>query len=416
MATSTLGYHYSALYLEQHVEMTLWFFAGLFFFKELLLRSLYIAERRLRFDDAIRRRDELRLKRGRGEIREDDATSPISLDIPEVNFNQLNEQAKRLIHAGFLFSAVLGTWIIWSDLLPAMAFLYTTELPLEATRLVDGIAVEVPVTLGDMVMGVIIVLITILAARNLPGILEISLLQRLPLDPGARYAITALSQYTIIGVGIFSAFSNIGLQWSSIQWLVAALSVGLGFGLQEIVANFISGIILLFERPIRVGDVVTVNNVTGVVSRIRIRATTIINYDKQELLIPNKQFITSEVINWTLSDTMNRVVITVGVAYGSDVDRAMALMMEAADEHPEVLKEPKPVCSFEGFGDNALTLQLRTYLGSMDNRLDTKTALHKTINDKFDAAGIVIAFPQRDLHIDSSRPLEIYVARPPKTT
>ncbi|MEW8348789.1 MAG: mechanosensitive ion channel domain-containing protein, partial [Candidatus Thiodiazotropha taylori] len=198
---------------------------------------------------------------------------------------------------------------------------------------------------------------------------------------------------------IITAFSTIGFQWSSIQWLVAALGVGLGFGLQEIVANFISGIILLFERPIRVGDVVTLDDTTGVVSRIRIRATTITNYDKQEMLIPNKEFITGRVINWTLSDKVNRIIITVGIAYGSDVKQAMNLMIEAAEENENVLTEPKPVATFEAFGDSALNLLLRVYLGSMDNRLATITALHESINQKFNQAEISIPFPQRDIHI-----------------
>ncbi len=404
--TSALGYHQAALYLQWHAELTFWLFLGLFLLKELLLRSLYIAERKLRFEDAVRRRDELRAQRAQAETTTDEAP-PISLDIPEVNFVELSEQNKRLISTGFLFSAVIGVWPIWSELLPALGFFSNIELPLHAARVVDGVSREVPITLGDLIIGFIMVMITILAAKNIPGVLEIALLQRLPLDPGARYAITALSQYLIAGIGVVLAFSTLGLQWSNIQWLVAALSVGLGFGLQEIVANFISGIILLFERPIRVGDVVTLDNTTGVVSRIRIRATTIINYDKQELLIPNKEFITGRVINWTLTDKLNRVVIPVGVAYGSDVDRCMALMLEAAEENPEVLDDPKPVVSFESFGDNALTLSLRSYLGSMDNRLATITALHKGINTKFNDAGINIAFPQRDIHLSTEKPLDV---------
>lgn len=121
--------------------------------------------------------------------------------------------------------------------------------------MIGGVAKEMPVTLGDSIIGLFFLLVTVLAVKNLPGILEISLLQRLPLDAGARYAVTALSQYLITAFGVAIAFSSLGLEWSNIQWLVAALGVGLGFGLQEIVANFISGIILLFERPIRVGDV-----------------------------------------------------------------------------------------------------------------------------------------------------------------
>jgi potassium efflux system protein len=409
--TSAVGYHHTSLHLEQQAELTFWFFIGLFLLKELLLRSLYIAGRRLRFEDAVRRRDELRAQRAQGSASPEEEPHGVTLDIPELNFTELNEQNTRLVRAGFLLGAVLGIWSIWSDLLPALSFLNTTELPFHASRIVDGIAREVPVTLGDLIVGLIIVAVTVLAAKNIPGVLEIALLQRLPLDPGARYAIKSLSQYTIAGIGVFSAFSTLGLQWSSIQWLVAALSVGLGFGLQEIVANFISGIILLFERPIRVGDVVTIDTTTGTVSRIRIRATTIVNWDKQELLIPNKEFITGRVINWTLTDKMNRVVITVGVAYGADVDQAMALMLEAAAENENVLDDPVPVASFEAFGDNALTLLLRAYLGSMDNRLATITALHKAINAKFRTAGVSIAFPQRDIHLDTDKPLDIRLHR-----
>jgi potassium efflux system protein len=405
--TAAAGYYYAALHLEQRVEQTFWFFVGLFLLKELLLRSLYIAERRLRLEDALQRRDELRAQRALSATETEEDALPISLEIPELNFTELNEQNKRLVHAAFLFCTVLGIWSIWNDLLPALGFLNSTELPFHASRIIDGIAKEVPVTLGDLIIGLVIILVTVLAAKNIPGVLEITLLQRLPLDPGARYAITSLSQYAIAGIGVLAAFSTLGLQWSSVQWLVAALSVGLGFGLQEIVANFISGIILLFERPIRVGDVVTIDNTTGKVSRIRIRATTITNWDKQELLIPNKEFITGRVINWTLSDKINRIVISVGVAYGSDVAKALCLLLEAASENPQVLDEPKSSASFEAFGDNALTLLLRCYLGSTDDRVPTTTALHQAINDKFAAAAISIAFPQRDLHLDTSKPLDI---------
>jgi potassium efflux system protein len=299
--------------------------------------------------------------------------------------------------------------MIWSDLLPALEFFNEVTLPLSTSRVVDGVATELPLTLTDLLVGIFVLLVTFLAAKNLPGILEITLLQRLPLDPGARYAFTTLVQYLIVGIGLIIAFTNIGFQWSSIQWLVAALGVGLGFGLQEIVANFISGIILLFERPIRVGDVVTLDDTTGVVSRIRIRATTVMNYDKQELLIPNKEFITGRVINWTLSDKVNRLMIHVGVAYGSDVTQAMSLMLEAANENENVLKEPNPMATFEAFGDNTLNLVLRAYLGNMDNRLSTITALHEAINRKFSDAGISIAFPQRDLHLDTTQPLDIRI-------
>ncbi len=414
IVSTAIGYQTLALTLLEHLEVTFWFFVGLFFIKELLLRYLFVAERRLRYQNALRKRDELRAQReSEQQHAADDESSAISVEIPELNFEALGEQAKRLVRFGYLFGAVAGLWMIWSDLLPALDFFNQITLPITTTQTVDGISTEMPLSLKQLLIGLVVLVVTLLAAKNLPGVLEITLLQRLPLDSGARYALTTLLQYLIVGIGVISAFSSIGFQWSSIQWLVAALGVGLGFGLQEIVANFISGIILLFERPIRVGDVVTLDNTTGVVSRIQIRATTIINYDKQELLIPNKEFITGRVINWTLSDKINRVIVTVGVAYGSDVDQAMALMLEAAHENDNVLEDPQPVATFEGFGDNALTLLLRSYLGDMDNRLNTITALHQAINRKFNQAGINIAFPQRDLHLDTERPLDIRISRMP---
>jgi len=215
--------------------------------------------------------------------------------------------------------------------------------------------------------------------------------------------------YVIVGVGVSVFFSILGGSWSQIQWLVAALSVGIGFGMQEIVANFISGLIILFERPIRVGDTVTVGGVSGVVSRINIRATTITKYERQELLVPNKEFITSHLLNWTLTEPITRVRIPVGIAYGSDVVQAMILMKEAAEEHEKVMDDPAPSVIFESFGDNALGLLLRAFLPSLENRVSTNTDLHKAINHKFNEAGIVIAFPQRDIQLDTSDPLRISI-------
>jgi len=181
--------------------------------------------------------------------------------------------------------------------------------------------------------------------------------------------------------------------------------------LQEIVANFISGLIILFERPIRVGDIVTVGDTDGIVTRIRIRATTIRTWDRKELLVPNKEFVTGRLLNWSLSDQITRLVINVGVAYGSDVQKAMRLISEAAEENHRVLRDPKPSVVFDGFGDNALSLTLRCFVGNVDDRLDTISEIHQAVNQKFNEAEIVIAFPQRDLHFDPRQPLEIVLRR-----
>ncbi|GAB6067791.1 mechanosensitive ion channel [Methylothermus subterraneus] len=395
------GYYYAALYLAALLSKTFGYFVALMLVKDFLLRWLYAAERRLRYQEILRRREELKAAKTQTEL------PPV--EEPEVDFGRLSEQTRRLFRIGFFFAALGGLWLIWKDAVPAVAFLENITLPMTTTKTVGGVAKEVPLTLADVVTGVFLGVLTVLAAKNLPGLLEFALLQRLPMEKGARYAWSALTQYLIAAVGVYLIFSSLGVQWTDIQWLVAALSVGVGFGLQEVVANFISGLILLFERPIRVGDLVTVGNVTGTVSKIRIRATTILNWDRQELIIPNKNFITGEFINWTLTDTINRVRIEVGIAYGSDVAYAMRLIAEAAAEHPEVLADPKPLVSFEGFGDNALLLVLRAYLGALDNRLATITDLHQAIYAKLNAAGIAIAFPQRDVHLDTPQPLEVKI-------
>jgi potassium efflux system protein len=234
-------------------------------------------------------------------------------------------------------------------------------------------------------------------------------LKRVSVTGGGRYTATTLSRYLIAGVGTLLVLNTMGARWSQIQWMAAALSVGIGFGLQEIVANFISGLIILFERPIRVGDVVTVGDSDGVVTRIQIRATTIRTWDRQELLVPNKEFITGRLLNWSLSDQITRIHVPVGVAYGSNVQKAMALMREAAEHNKLVLDDPKPYVIFTQFGDNTLNLELRCFVGNQDDRLPAVSQLHETINDVFNENSIVIAFPQRDVHLDTSQPLDVRI-------
>lgn len=256
-------------------------------------------------------------------------------------------------------------------------------------------------TVADIALAVLIGVVTLVCARNIPGLMEISVLQRLPLDNSIRYAVTTVTSYIIVLIGVILAFNAISVGWSKVQWLATALTFGLAFGLQEIFANFVAGLILLFERPLRVGDVVTVDDVSGVVSRIRIRATTITNWDRKEYVIPNKEFITGRMLNWTLSDKTNRIVINVGLAYGSDVDQAKELLLKTCNDHPLILDDPPTLVTFEGFGDNSLNLVVRTFLPNLDNRLPVIDALHTAIDKAFREAEIEIAFPQRDLYLRS---------------
>jgi len=255
------------------------------------------------------------------------------------------------------------------------------------------------ITAGDLLTAVVVLLATWIAVRNLPGLLEIALWQRLPLDRGVRYALSSLTRYAIVLGGILLGLSTVGIRWQSVQWLVAAMTVGLAFGLQEIFANFVSGLILLFERPIRPGDVVTVGAVSGIVNRIRIRSTTITDWDRKELIVPNKEFITGQVVNWTLSDPTQRLVLRVGVAYGTDPARAAELLLDVARSDPRVLREPPPSVVFMGFGESSLDFDVRVFLAGPEQIMQVRHDLNVAMEAALRAAGIEIPFPQRVVHL-----------------
>jgi potassium efflux system protein len=267
---------------------------------------------------------------------------------------------------------------------------------------VDGVETIAPVTLADLFLALLVVAVTAIASKNLPGLMEIAVLRHLTLEPGSQYATITLVRYVVVTVGAVSVLNIVGWNWSQIQWLVAALSVGLGFGLQEIVANFVSGLVILFERPVRVGDTVTVGQLTGTVSRVRIRATTIIDWDRKEIIVPNKSFITEQVVNWTLSDPITRIVVPVGVSYGSDVDLVQKVMADTVESLPLVMEEPPPRVYFTGFGDSSLNFTVQVYLRQLADRLPLTHSVHEAILKALRQNGIEIPFPQHDLHIRST--------------
>jgi potassium efflux system protein len=406
-ALTAFGYQYAAAILLGSLASTLYLALAITVVHQLIIRWLVLTRRRLALQAALQRRA-AKVAAQKPQTEQAGAQAPEPDEAEEVDLSSLDEQTRRLINTLLFVGSAVVLWLIWSPVLPALGIFEDLAL-WHHQGVVNGEERMVPVSLADIGLVLVIALIATVAAKNVPALLEILLLARTRFSSGSRYAVKTLTGYVIVAVAASIGFTTLGLSWGQVQWLVAALGVGIGFGLQEIVANFISGIIILFERPVRVGDVVTIGNVTGSVSKIRIRATTIRNWDKQELLVPNKEFITGRLLNWTLTDTLNRIVITVGVDYGADVRLALALMEEAAKENEHVLEDPAPVIAFEGFGDNALTLVLRCYLASLDNRLLATTNLHQTINGKFRAAGISIAFPQRDVHLNTPQPLNIRV-------
>lgn len=206
--------------------------------------------------------------------------------------------------------ALLSVIVLWSEIHSAFGFLENISL-WDVTSTVQGVESLEPITLGAVLIAILVFIITTQLVRNLPALLELAILQHLDLTPGTGYAITTITKYLLMLIGGLVGFSMIGIEWSKLQWLVAALGVGLGFGLQEIFANFISGLIILFEKPIRIGDTVTIRDLTGSVTKINTRATTISDWDRKEIIVPNKAFITEQFINWSLSDSVTRVVLTI---------------------------------------------------------------------------------------------------------
>ena len=322
------------------------------------------------------------------------------------DLGDLDASAKELLKAlGFIVGFV-GLYLLWSPLFSGVTTLDEFVL-WSSTGMEAGEEVVQNVTLLSLVMALIIALVTYLAAAKLPALLELILQSFSNTSAGSRYAAVTMLNYIIVGAGITAVLSAMGIQWSKLQWLVAALGVGIGFGLQELVANFISGLIIFFERPIRVGDLVTVGESSGTVSRIRIRATTIEDFDRKELLVPNKEFVTGRLLNWSLSDSVNRLTFDVGIAYGSDVGKAMQVLRETVVKHPRVMAEPEPSVLFTLFGDSALNMSVRVYLDSYENRLQVLSDLHEAVDAAFREADIVIAFPQQDVHLNTDGPIKV---------
>jgi potassium efflux system protein len=409
-AQAASGYFLSALQLRDLMRFTALLAMSLIVLNSLALRWLSLARRRFAMREARRKRDAQReadrQKLAAGDTSPADEESRLILPEPEIGLAEISEQTQSLLRTVMFILVAIGLWAIWEPVFPAFDILQDVQL-WSYSGTVNGVATQVPISLANLLMAVVVVVFMIIASKNLPGLLEITILNRLAMDAGARNAFTTLCRYAITAIGILLAFNTIGFRWSSVQWLVAALGVGLGFGLQEIVANFICGLIVLFERPFRVGDTVTIGAITGTVSRIHIRATTVVDWDRKELIVPNKEFITGQLVNWSLSDPVTRFKINVGIAYGSDTELAEKLLVKVLNENPMVLKDPKPTAFFLGFGDNSLNFELRLFVDNLDHRLPVQHELHKAIDREFRKAGIVIAFPQRDVHFDADHPLKI---------
>ncbi|TVQ89150.1 MAG: mechanosensitive ion channel protein MscS [Chromatiaceae bacterium] len=397
LASLTLaGFTFTAGVLMESLIQQVWLALGLVVVQQSIVRWLIVTRRTLALRAALERRASR--ETGVTTPTADESGNLLRAAEDSVDLASLDSQTRMLVNTLISLAAVFGLWVIWSQFLPALGLLENITL-WTYTSTLDGAEQTLAVTLADFTWVLMLVLVTAVAASNLPAVLEILLLKNTEVTAGSRYAITTLIGYAITVIGTLLVFGALGLTWGQVQWLVAALSVGIGFGLQEIVANFISGLIILFERPVRVGDTVTHEGNSGVVTRIQIRATTIRNWNGQELLVPNKSLITGQLINWTLTDQRTRIEIHMGVEHGSDVMQALRLLGEIAAANQRVLKDPAPLITLDAIGDNALHLAMRCFLASPEARLGIASELNQAVNQRFAAAGIRIAHPQRDLHL-----------------
>lgn len=396
IALIALGYYYTALNLITHIINTYIAWVVWSLVRHTIYRGVTVASRRL----AYRRLQEKRQQKqpDSNDVSASDDVVVITEQEEGLDLNEVRSQLLRFADL-FIWTALFVIfYYVWSDLVTVVSYLRDITLWQQTSTTEAGVVTET-ISLFNLIVALIIVVITYILVRNIQGILEILLFSRVKLSQGTPYTITTLLTYILVAVGGAWAFSTLGMSWSKLQWLFAALSVGLGFGMQEIFANFVSGIILLFERPIRVGDTVTINDVTGTVAKIRIRAITMIDPDRKEVIVPNKSFVTGQVTNWALSNTVTRLVISVGVAYGSDLELVKRLLLQAANEQPSVLKDPEPRALFLTFGASTLDHELRVYVGQVSERNDTLDALNRRVNELFAENNIDIAFNQLDIFI-----------------
>jgi small-conductance mechanosensitive channel len=266
---------------------------------------------------------------------------------------------------------------------------------------------QTPVTVSSLVMFILVIITFFLISRFFTKIVFHRVLARFDIDKGIHFMLIRMSHYLIMITGTIVAFQFMGINLGGLAVVFGLLSVGIGFGLQNVTSNFISGLILLFERPIKIGDRVTIGDTEGDVISINMRSTTIRTLRNIAIIVPNSEFVSSKVTNWSFSDPKIRLDIEVGVSYGSDLETVLKAIKEVADEHPNVLADPEADVLLTGFGDSSWNMMLRAWLGSTERYYQIRSEINCAIVRKFRQYGIEIPFPQRDLHLRSPLPLPL---------
>ncbi len=267
---------------------------------------------------------------------------------------------------------------------------------------------EASFSAAGIVKLLVFLVLTFWFSRLLRRFLGRRFLPRFGVEKGAAYAIGNLASYLFITGGLLIGLQTSGIDLSAITVALGALGVGIGFGLQTIVSNFVSGLILLMERPIQVGDRIQIGDLHGQVTRIRPRATDVLTNDNIAVIVPNSEFISNQVINWTHTDPKMRIRVPVGVAYGSDVETVRKALLEAADAADGVLKDPKPNVRFTSFGDSSLNFEVLVWTTELiQRRGECISRVNFAIHAALERHGVQIPFPQRDLHVKGPVPVRL---------
>ncbi len=266
---------------------------------------------------------------------------------------------------------------------------------------------QTPITLSSLAFFVFIMCGFWMVNSLLRRFLRNQVLKRTTMPLATQYTLTRIIQYVLLFIGTIIAFQIIGVDLSGLAVIFGFLSVGIGFGLQNLTSNFIAGLMLLFEQHIQVGDRITVGDTEGDVTEINIRSTTIRSLNNIAIVVPNSEFISSTVINWSHGDPKTRIEIEVGVSYNSDLNAVMNSLLEAAIEHPLTLSHPEPKAWLMSFGDSAWNMRLLTWVGDPQGRRQVHSDINCSIVKKFRQNEVEIPFPQRDLHVRSPLPLPL---------
>ncbi|MFB6435068.1 MAG: miniconductance mechanosensitive channel MscM [Candidatus Malihini olakiniferum] len=402
---SSVGYLATskALLARLETSVAIWFFLLVVY--HVIRRWMLIQRRRIAFDRAKQRRAEILAQRARSEEESNTVlteTISDSIEEPVVDLDTISAKSLQLVRSILTLIAVVSVIALWSEIHSAFSFLENINL-WEVTSTVKGVEKIQPITLGAVLISILIFSITTQIVRNLPALLELALLQHLDLSPGSGYAIITISKYMLMLIGCLVGFSFIGIEWSQLQWLVAALSVGLGFGLQEIFANFISGLIILFEKPIRISDTVTIRDLTGSIMRINTRATTIIDWDRKEIIVPNKAFITEQFINWSLSDSVTRVVLTIPAPVDSDSDKVTKILLNAVKHCLLVLENPPPEAFLVDLHQGIQIFELRIFVAEIGHRMPIRHEIHQLILQAYRQNNMEMPFPPFQVQMSSVR-------------